>query len=511
MDQLRDQKDEAAQAMGRGQWPRALKLYRELSDREPNDGTWAMRAGDAARRMGQSHVAVIYYKRAAAAYKTLGFMVRAIAVGKMIEALEPGNDKVLRELDAAQQPPVKASAPIQETLPTIPNNLTLPPTTKTGIPTNRPGSLPISKPHGPPPIPKPSGPPPIPHHKGPPPIPKPHGPPLMGRLSGPILTAPAAPPPSAESIEIVFDTADDGIPIQDSDILSPDQMSSTGPSAAGEGSKLLGRLPSFPIFEVLPAGGFLSVVSRMKHRRFNVGEVIVRQGETGTSLYAIIDGEARVYLESHRDQPLATLTTGDVFGEMALVLDQPRAATVEANTELELFEMDRELMGEVVEAHPQLGEVVSRLIKRRLVENILTTAPLFRRLDVGTRQDLLMRFEVREVAAGTRLVEQNTACDGLYLIVSGHVYARQQGGDGTEPPKIVAILKTGQTFGAASMFDSRNVSPTSFEAPENAVVLRLPRSAFYEVISFYPPILEHLSEVAESQKMWMSSDQVPVV
>lgn len=491
MDQLRGLKDEAARAMGRGQWAQALQLYAKLADTERQEGTWALRAGDSARRLDEHQNAISWYERAAEAYARRGFVVRAIAVGKMIESLDPGNDRVLRKLDAAQ-----GSSPVARRAPPRP------PAPPKAPPKSRPSSMAT-----PPPIPaaaatRPPVPPPVP------------GPPLHGRLSGPMLNPPSIHEPSMSSVEIVFDDVDDGIPIQDSDILIPEENAEVlREDDSGAVSEIAERLPSFPIFEVLPPGGFLSVVSRMNHRTLDPGEVIVKQGDKGTSLFAIIDGQALVYLEGNRNHPLATLKAGNVFGEMSLVLDQDRAATVEAITEIQLFEMDRELFREVLGEHPQLGDVVSRMIKRRLVENVMSTAPLFKQLDPNTRQELMHKFEVREVPAGTKIVEQDTPCDGLYLIVSGHVYARRSdnGAAGSEPPKIVVVLEPGQTFGASSMFNPKNCSHHSFEAPESTIVLRLPRSAFHEVISFYPPVLEHLSEVADAQECWSSSDPVPVV
>lgn len=459
MDELRTLKDEAARAMGRGLWPQALKLYSELARRKPAEGTWPLRAGDAARKLGDHRGTLRWYERAATTYAQRGFVVRAIAVGKMIEALDPGNDGILRLLDAAQ----KESKP-----PPVPSPPTPPPQTLTQA--------------------------------------QPNGPPLSGRLSGPPLTQKSSDEMSMPSLEIVFEDVDDGIPIQASDILVIEdielELSNTVSSLSEE--ELLERLPSFPLFQVLPRGAFLQVVSQMEHRVFSAQTPIVRQGESGTALYAIIEGEALVYLEGRRDAPLATLTAGDIFGEMALVLDQPRAATVESLTDLELFEMDRELFRDVLAQHPELGDVFSRMMKRRLVENVMATAPLFQQLDGEMQKELMLKFQVREVAAKTKVVEQSTKSDGLYLVLAGKVEVLSDG----QP---VALLGPGQTFGVPSLLDADHASPTGFVAHQDVIVLRLPRAAFHEVISCYPPVLEHLAEVAEAQHAWSELDPIAVV
>jgi CRP-like cAMP-binding protein len=198
------------------------------------------------------------------------------------------------------------------------------------------------------------------------------------------------------------------------------------------------------------------------------------------------------------------LEAGDVFGEMALVLDQPRAATVEAMTDLEIFEIDRELLRSIFQEYPQLGDVFSRLIKRRLVENVMATAPIFAGLDQEARTELMNGFEVREAKEGTRLVEAGTRPDGLYLLLAGEVSARTKEGE-------VALLRPGQLLGAAGLIDPTYKSQHTLESMSDTLALRLPRTAFNEVICTYPPVLEHLSQIADEQAAWNEVEEVPVV
>ena len=492
MDELRDLKDEAARAMGRGQWQDALKHYGALAAKDPADGTWPLRAGDAARRLGSYREAITWYERAASTYGEQGFVVRAIAVGKMIQSLDPTNDRILKTLDAAQKQRSTATPPPKPVQVPLPSRRTTP--RRDGV-EGGPLALP-SKPSTA-----------AARKKAPPPLPKgDKGPPLSRHLGGPPLTPlPADPEPSMRSMEIVFDDLDDNIPIQASDILAVDELVEVVENAdALDDEEILANLPSFPLFQVLPRGAFLAVVSEMDYLVVKKGEVVVRQGELGTTLYAIIEGQAVVHLEGRRDKPLATLTAGEIFGEMALFLDQPRAATVEALTTLELFEMDRELFRTLIDDHPQLATILSRMIKRRLVENVMTTAPLFQQLDPETRKEMMLRFQVREVTAGTKLVEQGTPSDGLYLVLNGSV-------DVLTDDRVTTVLGPGQTFGVASLIDAQHKSPTGFRAPSDTMVLRLPRSSFHEIISCYPPVLEHLAEVAERQQAWGKADSVPVV
>ncbi len=82
--------------------------------------------------------------------------------------------------------------------------------------------------------------------------------------------------------------------------------------------------------EVIDHGGMVS---------FPPGEVIIAQGDAGDAFYAIVSGQARVDRDGRE---LATLGAGDHFGELALLNDAPRNATVVARTPMRAFRLDRE-------------------------------------------------------------------------------------------------------------------------------------------------------------------------
>ena len=447
----------AARAMARGQWPEALRLYGQLAELEPLEGTWALRTGDAARRLGLKEEAVTWYGQAVRTYKEQGMVLRAIAVAKMVEAVQPGNDGELRALDAAQKGPGRPAGPTKE------------PCHETATPTRQD-----------------------------------QGPPLNACLRGPELQTSAELRKDLPSVEIVFDDVDDGLPINDSEMLAAGAGETTLPSQENEKRQaLVQRLPPFPLFDVLPRGAFLAVVSEMEHRRLSRGEIVFRQGEPGRALFAIIEGQALAYQQGHRDRPLGTLGPGEVFGEMALALERPRAATVEALTDLELFEMDRELFRDMLTDHPQVAVLLSKLIKRRLVENVLANAPLLQGLDRTARSEIMSRFEIRDVPPETKFVERGHASDGLYLLVDGEITKFREG-------ERAGTIEPGQSFGGASLMDSRHPAQFTFVAEQRATVLRLPRRAFMEVMKACPWLWERLNEQLGAQSE-ADSGRVPVV
>ena len=100
------------------------------------------------------------------------------------------------------------------------------------------------------------------------------------------------------------------------------------------------------------------------------GEQIIRQGDSGESMFFIIDGEVVVSLNvPGKDQiQLRRLESGDYFGEMSLMTGEPRLATVTATAETRVFEVTRSSFREILEQQPGLIKQIGDNIHRRLIE-----------------------------------------------------------------------------------------------------------------------------------------------
>ena len=93
-----------------------------------------------------------------------------------------------------------------------------------------------------------------------------------------------------------------------------------------------------PIFAPLPASTLEQLAHALEEVPASVGEEIVRQGEPGDRFYLIKHGGFDVYIDG---EPVQSLDTGDSFGEIALLRNVPRTATVRARTEAVLYALDR--------------------------------------------------------------------------------------------------------------------------------------------------------------------------
>jgi MFS family permease len=124
-------------------------------------------------------------------------------------------------------------------------------------------------------------------------------------------------------------------------------------------------LRSLPIFAPLPAPALERAASRLIPTEAASGTEIVRQGDPGDRFYMIEEGEVTV---SKNGRPVAELGRGDFFGEIALLREIPRTATVTARTDALLYALDREDFLEAVTGHPRSAEAADAVTRARLAE-----------------------------------------------------------------------------------------------------------------------------------------------
>ena len=98
-------------------------------------------------------------------------------------------------------------------------------------------------------------------------------------------------------------------------------------------------LKSVEPFKQLTPSEIANIADRMQSRKYKGGDVVIRQGDQGEEFYLIGRGGAAVstQIAGEGERQVATLAPGDVFGEMALLTDEPRNATVQALDGLEVF------------------------------------------------------------------------------------------------------------------------------------------------------------------------------
>lgn len=125
----------------------------------------------------------------------------------------------------------------------------------------------------------------------------------------------------------------------------------------------------YSVFRDLPQEEVSSVVASMQTMQVEPGTVIVRQGAPADKFFILVDGEVEVLRDDDgKQRTLAHLTRGQFFGEMAILRDTPREATVQAVAKTTLFAMDRDAFRSLVAQSLGTTQDFDRVIHRRLEE-----------------------------------------------------------------------------------------------------------------------------------------------
>jgi CRP/FNR family transcriptional regulator, cyclic AMP receptor protein len=122
----------------------------------------------------------------------------------------------------------------------------------------------------------------------------------------------------------------------------------------------LGRCP---FFAGLSRNELLEVAKVTEDLEVEEGKALTREGQSGSEFFVIVDGEVAVTKDGTE---IRTLGPGDFFGEIALLEDTPRTATVIAKTPLRFFVLTRQAFRSLLAHQPELEEKVTKALEERL-------------------------------------------------------------------------------------------------------------------------------------------------
>jgi len=132
---------------------------------------------------------------------------------------------------------------------------------------------------------------------------------------------------------------------------------------------MLHNLRRIPFFSELPDTELRAISEQLRRERYLKGHAIFSEGEEGDALYLIESGQVRVVAGPPSDEKiLAYLGPGNFFGELALLLDEPRSATVRVVIDCEVWVLRKHDLQELLNDHPIIALQMSRELSRRLVE-----------------------------------------------------------------------------------------------------------------------------------------------
>lgn len=135
------------------------------------------------------------------------------------------------------------------------------------------------------------------------------------------------------------------------------------------GEEPVSRIPEF--LSSLPEDEARELVGRIKSQLFSPGQRIIEEGDSGDSIFLIKSGQADVVAHIlGKEIELATLSNGDVFGEVAFLTGRPRTASVIAIDKLEVIEFDRFILEEMFEKYPDILKKIQDFYQSHVQDTI---------------------------------------------------------------------------------------------------------------------------------------------
>ncbi|MCD4750721.1 MAG: cyclic nucleotide-binding domain-containing protein [Thermoanaerobaculales bacterium] len=124
---------------------------------------------------------------------------------------------------------------------------------------------------------------------------------------------------------------------------------------------------SSSLFSAFPKEALEDILASTSLRSFLEGDIIVTEGEEGSSLFLLVTGEVKVFTRGEKGEhlQLAELGPGDFFGEVSLLTGRPRTATITAKTGVSAIELSRDGIHQIAQNHPQVKAVIKDFYESR--------------------------------------------------------------------------------------------------------------------------------------------------
>lgn len=219
------------------------------------------------------------------------------------------------------------------------------------------------------------------------------------------------------------------------------------------------------------------VIDAMDQRKTTAGEYVIREGDNGDVLYIVESGEMSCTKVINGSETfLKKYGEGDVFGELALLYNAPRAATIQADTACQLWVLDRTTFNNIVKDASQN--------KRSKYEQFLSTVPILNNMDKYERSKIADAIKEVRFGQGEPIIKQGDQGDVFYILVEGECIATLN----ANPHQAVMTYGPGDYFGELALLRGDPRAANVIAQTESKLIL-LDRKSFKRLLGPLDKIL----------------------
>ena len=256
-------------------------------------------------------------------------------------------------------------------------------------------------------------------------------------------------------------------------------------------TRIKGRILQSFLFNNLEANDIDLVIGAMEEKNFKAGDYIIKQGDNGDCLYIVDSGELdcskRFSSNPNEDKYLKTYKSGEAFGELALLYNAPRAATIKAKTDSVLWCLDRDTFNNIVRE--------SYRLRREKYEHFLKCVDILSTMDSYEISLVSEALKKCTFNADEYIIKEGEVGDVFYIVEEGEAVAFSSN------KKIPEMnYGKGSYFGELALLRDQPRA-VNVKAKTNVKLLSLDRNSFKRVMG---PIDEILQRNAEKYKKFVS-------
>lgn len=251
--------------------------------------------------------------------------------------------------------------------------------------------------------------------------------------------------------------------------------------------RLLAKLSNAFLFSHLAEKEKLILVQAMQEKEYAAEEWVIRQGDDGDELYVVEQGEldcTRKFTKDGKDTYLLTYKPGDAFGELALLYNAPRAASIVAKRQCILFALDRETFNHIVK-----GAVIQR---RNKFEHFLGKIPILDSLNGYEKDKICDCLQTRTYHRDDYIIREGESGDVFYFIQAGTCKATKKNKSTHQEEKVYEFAEN-DYFGELALLKNEPRAASVVATSEQVEVAFIDRAAFKRLLGPLEEILKRSS------------------